>query len=55
MMDEILTAFLGGAPSADDRAIYVDQLARLRAIADNPLLRPKDGLQKSDPFGAGYP
>ncbi|MBQ2263557.1 MAG: hypothetical protein II336_19615 [Loktanella sp.] len=55
MMDEILIAFLGIPPTPQDRAIYADQLARLRAIADNPLLPPKDGLQKSDPLGAGHP
>lgn len=50
MLDQILTVFLGRAPTDEDRAIYVDQTARLTAVLHNPLLPATDGLQAEDPF-----
>lgn len=55
MTDEILSIFLGAQPTDKDRAIYLDQLARLRAIQTNPLLPATDGLQRCDPLAAGNP
>jgi len=50
MMDEILTAFIGRAPTPADRAIYKDQEQRLAQLNSTLLLPMSDRLQVVSPF-----
>lgn len=55
MFDVQLTAFLGRAPTDVDRAIYADQVNRLSAIYNTPLLPVTEGLQALSPFSGAKP